>query len=178
MSFRTCPASALPAAAESEPVPLLSQRLTITHASRWQRHYAAAGHGHVYQGRFKSFPVQRDGHSLTVCRYVERNPLRAGLVRRAEKWRWSSLWRRERGTDEQRRILCDWPVERPRNWLQLVNESQDDAELGGLRESIARNRPFGSPQWLRSTAAKLGLGSSLRPPHRPPKKAGDAGRRA
>jgi hypothetical protein len=49
------------------------------------------GTGPLYQGRFKSFPVQQDEHLLTVCRYVERNPLRAGLVSRAEEWRWSSL---------------------------------------------------------------------------------------
>ena len=71
--------------------------LTLTHAQRWHAHRGSAGAGHVYQGRFKSFPVQRDDHFLTLCRYVERNPLRAGLVRRAERWRWSSLWRREFG---------------------------------------------------------------------------------
>jgi len=145
------------------------QRMTITHASRWQRHYDEAGYGHVYQGRFKSFPVQRDEHFLSVCRYVERNPLRSGLVRRAENWRWSSLWRRERVTDEQKRLLSDWPVRRPADWLPLVNRPQTDAELAELRESIARGRPFGSPQWRRATVGKLGLESSIRPRGRPRK---------
>src|SRR5881397_34989 len=69
--------------------------LTLTHTQRWHAHCHNSGSGHLYQGRFKSFPVQSDEHLLTVCRYVERNALRAGLVARAEQWPWSSLWRRE-----------------------------------------------------------------------------------
>lgn len=49
--------------------------------------------GHVYQQHYKSFPIQDNGHFFVVCRYVERNALRAGLVDRDEYWRWSSRWR-------------------------------------------------------------------------------------
>jgi len=58
--------------------------ITATHTMRYHAHYHTSGEGHIYQGRFKSFPLQDDGHFLTVCRYVERNALRAGLVARAE----------------------------------------------------------------------------------------------
>ncbi|MCE9556362.1 MAG: hypothetical protein K8T91_23690, partial [Planctomycetes bacterium] len=68
--------------------------LSVTHSQRWHAHHATAGMGHVYQGRFKSFPVASDEHLLTVLRYVERNPLRAGIVRSAELWPWGSLYRR------------------------------------------------------------------------------------
>ena len=47
--------------------------------------------GHVWQGRFKAFPIQVDEHLLAVLRYVEQNPLRAEAVDRAEDWMWSSL---------------------------------------------------------------------------------------
>jgi len=67
--------------------------LTLTHTQRWHAHRHSAGSGHLYQGRFKSFIVQRDEYLLTVCCYVERNAVRADLVERAENWRWSSLWR-------------------------------------------------------------------------------------
>ena len=67
--------------------------LTLTHTQRWHAHRRSAGSGHVYQGRFKSFPIQEDDHFYTVARYVERNALRANLVPRAEQWRWSSLYR-------------------------------------------------------------------------------------
>ncbi|MDH4083079.1 MAG: hypothetical protein OEV99_01655 [Nitrospira sp.] len=65
------------------------------HTHRWYARHQTAGTGPVYQGRFKSIPVQTDEHLLTVARYVERNALRAKLVRRAEDWKWSSLWRRD-----------------------------------------------------------------------------------
>ncbi len=49
------------------------QWLTVTHVRKWHSHHHTAGTGPIYQGRFKSFPVQEDDHFLTVCRYVERN---------------------------------------------------------------------------------------------------------
>ncbi|MFM7739596.1 MAG: transposase, partial [Planctomycetota bacterium] len=71
------------------------QRLTNTHAQRWQHHRHLVGRGHVYQGRFKSFPVEEDEYYYQVLRHIERNALRAALVERAEDWRRSSLssWR-------------------------------------------------------------------------------------
>ena len=56
--------------------------ITVTHTQRWHAHHHTAGTGPVYQGCFKSFPVQTDEHFLTVARYVERNALRAKLVGR------------------------------------------------------------------------------------------------
>ena len=84
--------------------------VTLTHTQRWHAHRQSAGVGHLYQGRYKSFPVQSDGHFLIVCRYVERNPLRAGLVARAEDWRWSSLWRRGKEGLSTPPWLSPWPV--------------------------------------------------------------------
>ena len=72
------------------------QRLTITHVTRWQRNYNMVGYGHMYQGRFKSFPVETDDYFYQVMRYTERNALRANLVARAEDWQWGSLWGNKR----------------------------------------------------------------------------------
>lgn len=46
--------------------------------------------GHVFQGRYHAVLVDRDAYFKTLCRYVVLNPVRAGLVRRPERWRWSS----------------------------------------------------------------------------------------
>ncbi|WP_010584092.1 transposase [Schlesneria paludicola] len=62
--------------------------ITATHTMRYRAHYHTSGEGHVYQARFKSFPIQDDAHFLAVCRYVERNAVRAGLVKQAEDSRW------------------------------------------------------------------------------------------
>lgn len=86
--------------------------LTLTHTQRWHAHRRSTGSGHVYQGRFKSFPVQEDKHFFTVCRYVERNALRANLVRRAEDWPWGSLSRWLQGTAAEKSLLAPWPLRR------------------------------------------------------------------
>ena len=107
--------------------------LTHTHAMRWRVAHRKVGYGHLYQGRFKSFPVQSDEHLLTVLRYVERNALGAGLVARAEQWRWSGLWARRRGDDAIQAVLSPWPVKRPTNWLDRVNAALSTQELSGSR---------------------------------------------
>ena len=72
------------------------QRMANMHTQRWQRAKFRVGYGHLYQGRFKSFPIETDEHFYCVVRYVERNALRAGLVQRAEDWKWGSLHQRAR----------------------------------------------------------------------------------
>jgi putative transposase len=87
--------------------------VTVTHTQRWHAQRGTAGSGHLYQVRFKSFPVTADAHLLVVCRYVERNALRAGLVARAEDWPWGSLYQREQGAQEDRPELAAPPVPLP-----------------------------------------------------------------
>lgn len=144
-----------------------AQWLTVTHVRRWHAHYHSAGTGPIYQGRFKSFPVQEDGHFLTVCRYVERNPVRANLVERAEDWRWSSLWHRTRETKVA--WLSKWPMTLPTGWTEHVNEPETERELAALRRSVVRGAPYGNAGWQAKTARALGLESSLRPRGRPRK---------
>ena len=150
--------------------------LTLTHVQRWHAFHRTAGMGPLYRGRYKSFPVQTDGHFLTVCRYVERNPLRAGLVRRAEEWLWSSLSRGRDVKRPDRPALSDWPVERPSSWVRRVNDPQTEKELEALRLSVTRGRPFGDPSWVGTIAHRLGLEGSLRRPGRPSKRNGDGSR--
>ena len=143
------------------------QRLTTTHVRRWHRHRHSEGRGHLYQGTYKSFPVQDDGHFSTVARYVERNALRAGLVENAPDWQWCSLWRRERGTPAQRGILSEWPVRRRRDWVDWVNRPQTDKELAELQEAVKRGRPFGDAAWQKQTAKRLNLEATFRGRGRP-----------
>src|SRR5262245_9458670 len=148
-------------------LPVFMQRLTVTHVTRWQRSRRQVGYGHVYQGRFKSFPVSTDEYFYQLVRYVERNALRANLVKAAQSWRWSSLWRRESGTPDARRLLSRWPVSCPRNWTQLVNQPQTQAEVDAIRRCVNRGQPFGGESWIEQCAEKLGLQFTLRPRGRP-----------
>jgi putative transposase len=139
----------------------------VTHVRRHHEHYHRRGGGHLYQGRFKSFPVADDEYFLTLCRYVEANPLRAELVERAEQWQWSGLWRRAHaGTGL---TLSVWPVERPAGWVEWVNAAMSKDQLDGVRECVQRGRPLGTAAWVRTTAARLGLGFTLRGSGRPRK---------
>lgn len=141
--------------------------LTHTHTMRWHAHHHTSGTGHLYQGRFKSFPVETDEHFYTVLRYVERNALRANLVARAEKWRWSSLWHRQHPGEKISSILHPWPLPQPDDWVKHVNRPQTSAELEAIRRAVVRGSPFGRAPWQLRVAKRLGLEFTLRPRGRP-----------
>jgi len=106
--------------------------ITLTHTQRYHAHHGTAGFGHVYQGRFKSFPVQDDAHFHVVCRYVERNALTAKLVKKAQDYRWGSLYNWLGGDSPIE--LATWPVRRLPNWTHRVNQAitQKEQESIGL----------------------------------------------
>jgi putative transposase len=139
--------------------------LVTTHVGRYLRHYRSSGH--VWQGRFKAFPIEEDEHLLTVLRYIERNPLRAGLVERAEAWPWSSL-RWLPFPDQGPVRLEPGTVPRGREWVEDVNLAMTEADVERIRQCVRRDRPFGSAEWTAATARTLGLEYSLRPRGRPP----------
>jgi putative transposase len=152
------------------------QRLSTTHVRRWHLSRQTVGGGHLYQGIYKSFPIQADEHLLTVLRYVERNPVRPTLVSRAEQWRWNSLWRRlHPDQNEDKPALCSWPFPRPADWVARVNRALGKKDLDALRVSVVRGRPFGDLDWQKDVALRLGLESTFRPRGRPRKTAQDAG---
>jgi putative transposase len=142
--------------------------VTVTHTQRLHAHRSSAGTGHVYQGRFKAFIVQKDAHFFAVARYVEANALSASLVRRAEEWRWSSLWRIEHGNCNQPPHLHAWPLQRPSDWLTYVNQPAEGRELNSIRNASRRGCPYGNEVWTNNIAKELGLESTLRPRGRPP----------
>ncbi len=133
------------------------QKLTITHVRRWVEYRHRVGYGGVYQGRYKSFPTEDDAHLSTVARYVERNPLRAGMVKRAQDWRWSSLGQKP---SEQMPLieLAAWPVPRRQDWVSWVNQPQTPAEEAALRHCIEHGRPYGSQRWTMKMESLLDLG--------------------
>jgi putative transposase len=139
--------------------------LLNAHVRRYHQHYH--GSGHVWQGRFKSFPIEEDRHLLTVLRYAERNPVRADLAARAEEWPWSSagLW----SSPDRPSWLEPGPVKRPRDWLAWVNRAATRGELEALRRSVNRGAPYGTAGWVLAAANRLGLESTLRPRGRPRK---------
>jgi len=141
--------------------------VTLTHTQRYHTSHATVGIGHLYQGRYKSFPVQSDLHYLKVLRYIEANPVRAGLVPEAGQWAWSSF--AVRAGRESEIVLSDGPVALPPNWARLVQAALSPAEISGIATSIGRGAPFGTAPWVTATATRLQLQSTLQPRGRPRK---------
>ena len=141
--------------------------LTVTHTQRWHAHHHTKGTGPLYQGRFKSFPIEKGTPLLTVLRYVERNPLRAGLVGSAVHWCWSSLGQAYQHLPGP--ALAEGPVPRHADWRTWVDGPETEAELAALRQSVARGAPFGREVWQKRTVAALGLQSTMVPLGRPKK---------
>jgi putative transposase len=129
-----------------------------------QRHEAS---GHVWQGRFKAFPAQDDAHLTRVLRYIERNPLRAGLVGQAAAWPWSSL----RWWKAPRRLSFLHPTDTvtDNGWPDIVDSPDTQDELDRLRRCVNRGSPFGDPSWTSDIAERLGIEFTLglRPRGRP-----------
>ena len=142
-------------------------RFTTTHSKRWHVAHGTNGTGAVYQGRFKSFPVCQDEHFFCVCRYVERNPIRAGLVDYAADWPWSSAAHRRRGRGPV--LLSDWPLPRPADWDDALDHAERHDETQRLRAALVRSAPFGPEIWRTQLARQLCIQKTTRPIGRPRK---------
>src|SRR5207244_121046 len=139
--------------------------LTMTHTQRWHRAHGTTGSGALYQGRYKALPVQYETYFLTLAKYVQRNPVRAGLCAQVEQWRWSSAWQ-GRNADEFCQ-LDPWPLPRPGDWLELMNESVCERDVAIVREAITRSAPLGNKNWTEEMAGRLGIRLCPRRPGRP-----------
>ncbi|ACH39482.1 transposase, Y1_Tnp domain-containing [Citrifermentans bemidjiense Bem] len=141
------------------------QWLTTCHVRRYHQHYGTSGH--VWQDRFKSFIVQNDVHLLTVARYIEGNPVRAGLVKSAKDWRWSSHRDRLKGAGNG--TISDLPIALPDAWSSYTDLPLTSIELEKLRKSVAKRAPFGEEEWVHKTSEQHGLSSTLKGQGRPKK---------
>jgi putative transposase len=136
-------------------------RLTTRHVRRWLTHRQQVGAGHVYQGRYKSFAIQDDAHLTTVCRYVERNPLRAGRVASARDWPWSSAGQQAL-PGEQRLPLTELPHGRRRDWAAWVDRPQTAAEeAASATRSPSADPTATTPGWTTSKRRSAGASHSL-----------------
>lgn len=150
-------------------LPAFMKWLSNTHTKRWHSMKGTTGQGHLYQGRYKSFICEDNNYFLTLVRYVERNAKKANLVKKAEDWKWSSVWRREKGTIKQKKLLSSWPVSIPRDYLSWLNKPQTQEEEESIEVSIERGRPMGTNTWVTKVVKKFGLESTLKPRGRPRK---------
>jgi putative transposase len=124
---------------KNEELPKFMKWLSTTFVQRWHLKHDTIGTGHLFQGRYKSFPIKYERHLLQVLFYVDRNAVRAGLVKKAQEWRWSSVWIRIYGNEKQKELLSLWPIEIPMNYLDIVNKKDKFDDLKNIRFSIEKS---------------------------------------
>ncbi|MEK7063086.1 MAG: transposase [Patescibacteria group bacterium] len=143
------------------------QWLTLTHTQQYHAKTRTIGYGHIYQGRYKSFIVEKDPYFLTLLKYIERNPVRAKLANRVEDWHWGSGYRRMSGTEKEQQLLSESPVHLPKNYRTWVNTSESKKELESVRASVNKGTPLGTMDWTRRMVDRFGLELTTRSPGRP-----------
>lgn len=111
-------------------LPAFMRWLTLAHSRRRQALHGQPGLGTLYQGRYRSHPVADDAHLLTTVRYIERSPVRAGLVASAVLWPWSSVGERLGGTGG---LLAPLPLALPENWLKRLDTPETPTEIAAWR---------------------------------------------
>ena len=122
--------------------------------------------GHLWQGRFSSVAMDEQ-HLFAALRYVALNPVRAGQVKYAEDWPWSSVRAHYAGRDDH--VVRVGPaLERIGDFRAFLGEAFDEAfTYAALRKAESLGRPIGSPEWLVDMEGRTGL--DLIPKKRGPK---------
>ncbi|MDO8520784.1 MAG: transposase [bacterium] len=143
--------------------------LTNAHTRHVHTRTKTVGSGHLYQGRYKSFLVDTDNYLLALIKYVERNPVRAKLVRYCENWQWGSAWRRINGSKQQMKLLNPSPVVFPHGYTHWINTPDNEDGLAVLRVSVNKGVPYGKERWVDRMVTKHHLESTLRSAGRPKK---------
>ncbi len=111
--------------------------------------------GHLWQGRFSSF-IMDENHLIACTKYIEMNPVRAGLVQRARDWPWSSAKAHIREQDDllvKVKPLLDMTEKR---WSKFLNEYPEEAEIELLKKHERTGRPLGSQTFVKKVEILLG----------------------
>ena len=124
--------------------------------------------GYLWQGRFASF-VLDEAHLMAAARYVELNPVRAGLCARAEDWPWSSAAAHLSARDDGLARVAPL-LELAPDWRALLDGGLEEAALSAIRTHERTGRPLGSEAFLEGLEARLGRQLKRRPPGPAPRK--------
>ena len=109
--------------------------LGATHAIRWRKMSESTGRGAVYQSRYRCHLVRGNQIFLLVARYIERNPVRAGLCENPMNWTWSSCGQPDLGIR-----LATWPTPKPENWRVFLDSGGNAAEEFKIRSALLTGR--------------------------------------
>jgi REP-associated tyrosine transposase len=146
-------------------LPRFMHMLMVLHINRHRYRHPPESPGHIYQSRYTNVIVEHGRSIVSVAKYIEGNAMNAGLVRRAEVYPWSSASPLARHPD--RPALSGWPIQKPHDWLTLLNLRTPASELKRIQRSAARGAPYGSPAWTARVVKEFGLEHTMRRQGRP-----------
>lgn len=135
----------------------LSKAIGGTHfryTQYFNRKYSKSGH--LWQNRFYSVVHEKD-HIISAMRYIERNPVRVGIAKKAEDYRWSSAASHINGTDPENVLEMDlWKqMSAIKDWKPVLRQFAEDEEFDGLRKHTRTGRPYGSEGFLTKLERRL-----------------------
>ena len=122
--------------------------------------------GHLWQERFHSFPMD-ELHTFNAVRYVELNPVRAGICETAEEWPWSSVHAHMRKEDDLL-VRVEPMLQRVENWDAYLDEDVPESVLKLIRQHGRTGRPVGSEDFVHALERKTGRSLRKRKPGPPP----------
>jgi len=144
-------------------------RLTNAHTRIVHVRTRTIGYGPLYQGRYKSFLIEKDRYLLALIKYVERNPVRAKLTPFCENWQWGSAWIRIHGSSKQQQLLTPPPATLPRNYRTWINTKEKEDTLSTIRTSVHKGVPYGKETWVERMVDRFNLQTTQRSVGRPKK---------
>jgi putative transposase len=146
----------------------MMQKLSLTYTQHINKKYDRTGR--LWESRFYASVIERDPHLWTVCRYIERNPVRAEIADSPECYEWSSARTHIAGTGKSPLITPIWYNEEERKgYIEFLNLPEADEEKRRIRSALYTGRPTGTEKFIRQIAEELGIEFSLRPKGRPKK---------
>jgi putative transposase len=125
--------------------------------------------GYLWQGRFSSFPMD-ERHLLLAARYIEMNPVRAGIVEEPVGYPWSSA-RAHLGLNDDPFVDCEALLEWMPGWAEFLKDGASDENLEIFEQHERTGRPLGSEGFIRGLEAKTGLCLLPKPRGRKPREA-------
>lgn len=120
----------------------------------WRINRRMQWQGHLWQSRFYSCPMD-DAHLMATVRYIELNPVRAGLCAHPEEWRWSSIHAHVKGHDD---CLADVRpmLERVSDWHTYLGDTPPDSMIRSIRENVSSGRPAGDDEFIKMIEKRTG----------------------
>jgi putative transposase len=125
---------------------------TYQYAQYFNRRYGRTGR--LWENRYFSCPIGIDAYLWAVARYIERNPVRAKIMHRAEDWKWSSALDHISQRADSALQLFDWLGDiKKSDYAKYLEDAGDDEHI---RKATATGRPYGSPSFIETLERQLG----------------------